>query len=197
MTEGYGAVLVGQPAEAPQWEVAGAVFSPGTGGRIAKVDDPRFVVLAHPLEARILAQTGYTHDDLLWQGRYVGVTNVSCRECGEIFCHRKLKAPGGIGCSAVLWSSLATGVIAGIIARGFFIGLLAAVAVLWLGFAVIDFLTTRYLRRHFRDRMDVLAAERRCPRCTADNAVPIGKNQWLKCSACGSKTLKFYTAGKS
>lgn len=83
MPAGYGAVFVDEPVAEPQDQVAGAALFSATGGEIATVDDPRFVVLRHPVEDDGLKRTGYRWNDLLWQGRYVEVTNVVCRECGS------------------------------------------------------------------------------------------------------------------
>jgi hypothetical protein len=112
MTDGYGAVLVDRPVESMQTEIAAACIFSDSAGKLAEAADPRFVVLAHPLENLILADTGYTWNDLFWQGRYVSVSNVVCRHCGHLFQHRRLDA-GQPGCSAALALGLASGADAG------------------------------------------------------------------------------------
>lgn len=79
LSGGYGAVFVDQPAMHRQQEVAGAVVTSEAAGSMATTNDPRFVVLSHPLESSILAKTGYTWMDLLWQGRYVWARCPACR----------------------------------------------------------------------------------------------------------------------
>lgn len=68
-TEGYGAVFVDTPSSnAPTSVVAGAVLNESvSGARFAEQADPRLVVLAHPIEASILAGIGYTWTRLAWK----------------------------------------------------------------------------------------------------------------------------------
>src|SRR5688572_4325541 len=98
MPGGYGAVIVDRPVGEPQSMVVGAVIHQSGRGYFAADGDPRFVVLSHPLEAEILAGTGYGWNDLLREGRYVSVTNVVCRRCGTVYHRRRLAPPGGFGC---------------------------------------------------------------------------------------------------
>ena len=69
MTAGYGAVFVDRPVAEPQDHVAGAALFSSTGGEIATVDDPRFVVLRHPVEDYDLQRAGHRWNDLLRHGQ--------------------------------------------------------------------------------------------------------------------------------
>ena len=197
MTAGYGAVLVDEPVTRQQGEVAGAVIMTGADEHsLATVNDPRFVVLTHPVESAALASTGYSKLDLVREGRYVEVTNVICCRCGTVFPRRRLAAPG-IGCGVGLLLGAALGVIVGFKSRSFVDGCLVSYAVAGLFGLVCTGIAALYVRRRHRERGAALAAEVHCPTCGADDAVPIGGAKGVRCSSCGRDAFRFVFAGKS
>jgi hypothetical protein len=197
MTAGYGAVLVDEPVARRQGEVAGAVImNRADDDTLATVNDPRFVVLTHPIESAALASTGYGNLDLVREGRYVEVTNVVCRRCGTVFPRRRLAAPE-IGCGVGLLLGAAIGVVVGFKSRSFVDGFLTCYAVAGLVGLVSTGLAALYIRRRHRERAAALAAEVHCPTCRADDAVPIDGAKGVRCSRCGRDALRFIIAGKS
>jgi hypothetical protein len=199
MTPSYGAVLVDQPIDRDQFEVAGAVISSKGTGRIASCDDPRFAVLSHPIESYILEGLGYRWEDLLWQGRYIAVTNVLCRRCGTIYPRRRLAAPGGFGCTTMLWAGVASGLAAGLWKRSLPFGLAAGFLAVALAATIFEWIAQRYNRRHFSARDAALRAERACPTCHADDAKAIFRI-WISpvmCPSCRVVALRFRIVGKS
>lgn len=197
LTEGYFAVLVDEPQSEKQHEVAGAVITDGEGGAMAVAGDPRFVVLRHPIESSDLAGTGYTWSDLLWEGRYIEVTNVVCGQCGTVFQHRRLVAPGQTGCMAALVLGLVTGLSVGIWQHSILLGLFACGRLAVSIGMVTDLLERLYLRRHFSKRNATLAAERACPKCHAEDANAVGHGRRVTCPACSTKAMRFVIVGIS
>ena len=163
----------------------------------APVSDPRLVVLSHPLESTILAKTGYSWSDLFWQGRYVAITNMICRQCGTIFERQRLAPPGNIGCMTSFSSGVVCGVAAGIWARSFLAGVVAWYAVMILVGLVAGSFARLYTRRRFAERAASLAAERACPRCHAEDAVTIERAKTVTCPTCSAQSLRFTMIGKS
>lgn len=194
---GYGAVVVDEPVPGPQHEVAGAVIASESGGAIATTDDPRFVVLRHPAENYDLATTGYSWSDLLKQGRYVSVSNMVCRECGTVFPHRRLTAPGATGCLPSLVLGVAVGLAVGFWRRSVFAGLVVWYLVTFGAMMLVKSMASLYLRLRFSVRAASLAAERACPMCHADNAKSIDRAKWVLCPKCRHETLRFVVAGRS
>jgi hypothetical protein len=195
MLDGYGAVLVDQPATQEQHEVAGAVITSGDGGAMALTSDPQFVELSPLCMSSILASTGYSWSDLLWQGRYVAVTNVICRQCGTVFQRSRLAPPGGTGCMTGLAVGVASGVAVGVWRRSFDAGLHVWCAVTWWVVAVAEFLARLYVRLRFSERAASLAAERACPHCHADDARAFDRAKAVKCPACSTESLRFVVPG--
>ena len=197
MTAGFGAVFVDRPVAGPQGQVAGAALFSEGDAEIATVDDPRFVVLRHPVEDHDLERAGYRWNDVHWQGRYVEVTNVVCRECGTVFPRRRLAAPTMVGCVTGLATGVVAGLAVGIWRRSFVAAFLssyvATVAVMYL----TGSLAPLYLRLRFRARGASLAAERACPVCHADNARHLERATSLPCPACRQKSLRFVVVGMS
>jgi hypothetical protein len=152
--------------------------------------------LAHPLENLILADTGYTWNDLFWQGRYISVSNVVCRHCGHLFQHRRLDA-GQPGCSAALALGLASGAAAGFAARNLLIGLIVCYFVGLSMALAVGFIAQRYLRWKFQARAAELAAESNCPACGLNDSASIVGATSAFCPACRQRTLSFKSAGIS
>lgn len=197
MTAGYGAVIVDRPVENERHQVVGAVLMSDGDDSMAAAGDQRFVVLRHPLESKILANTGYTWNDLLWQGRYVILKNMICRRCGTVFQHRRLSAPGATGCITGLALGLVAGVAAGIANHNFLAGLAAWYAATYVTELVLQYLAQLYVRRRFSRRAVSLAAERSCPHCHADDATAINGAKEVTCPTCSKKSLTFVVAGIS
>lgn len=197
ISAGYGVVIVDKPVEELQSEVAGAVLMSGDDDAMAIVDDPRFVVLRHPVEDLDLADTGYSWSDLLWQGRYVTVSNMICHGCGTVFPRRRLSAPGATGCMPSLMLGVAVGGSFGIWWRSVSVGLITWYAFTFGAVVLMQTLASLYLRLRFSARAASLAAERFCPTCTADNAEKIDRAKRVTCPKCRHETLTFVMAGVS
>lgn len=197
MTGGYGAVLVDQPPDEFQSEVAGACLFSDARGEMAEAADPRFVALAHPLESTILADTGYTWRDLFWQGRYVSVTNVVCRHCGRTFQKRQLAAPADTGCTTAILIGVTVGIAAGVITRSFVVAFASCFAATCAAASAAMFLADFYIRRRFPQRAAALAAEFSCPACSADDSIEISRARSVRCPACREEKQSFETAGIS
>jgi hypothetical protein len=202
MMNGYGAVFVDQPVSGIQHPTAGAVVVSDSSeslavGSLEGVEDPRFVVLAHPCESSILASTGFSWSDLLWQGRFVLVTNVICRQCGGVFPKRQLGAPGTAGGLTAIIVGAIIGVAVGIAQRSFFwafIAFLGAAVVLLL---VFERTAIWYVRWRYHSRAAALAAESRCPICGTDDSVIISLAKGVKCPTCKRESLSVEIAGMS
>jgi len=197
MTSRYGAVLVDRPLDRSQTEVAGTCLLSAPAGNVAESADPRFVVLAHPLEFEILAGTGYTWSDLYRQGRYVLVTNVVCRRCGAVFQKRKLGAPGEPGCTVAILIGLLSGAAAGLRAHRLLVGVLVFCSIGGATAALAAWIARWRVRRRFPARAAALAAESSCPACGADDAAPISRVRSVRCPACRQQSLRFIHAGIS
>jgi hypothetical protein len=197
VTDGYGAVWVDQPATTEQHEVAGAVLYTQVEAPFATATDSRFVALAHPIEAECLASTGYTWRDLLWQGRYVRVENVICRECSTVFQVRTLTAPGFSGCVSAVVCGVAAGLTFGIWWRSVLLGSivwwLTTVAVI----SVTELLERLYVRCRFASRAAALIEERFCPKCNANDFTSIHRATSIRCPACLNDALTFEMVGIS
>ena len=195
----YGAVLVNDAAPDRQPEVAGVAPSGAgrEGDKLAAVDDRRFLVLAHPGESRILESAGFTWDEVFRQGRYVAVDNVVCRRCGTAFPRRRLAAPNGAGCLPSLLTGAAVGVGVGSCLHSAIAGLVAGWAGLFVVLHLVDFRRERYLRQRFPARRASLAAERRCPTCSADDARSIDGARSIPCPSCRAPALRFRPVGIS
>jgi hypothetical protein len=194
---GYGAVLVDQPVTEKQYEVAGAVITGGVGCEMASGDDPRFVILSHPAEPKILAGTGYSRGDLLWQGRYVAARNVVCRRCGTVFPRRRLAAPAATGCLTSLGIGVAGGLLAGVWWGSIFAGFVAWYVVTAAALTVVSTLASLYVRLRYAERAASLAAERFCPTCGADDSVRITEAKSVTCPSCRGQSLRFVMVGIS
>ena len=197
ISDGYGAVVVDEPIAGPQHEVSGAVIASDAQGEFATAEDPRFVVLAHPLEDYDLARTGYSWSDLLWQGRYVSVTNMICGECGTVFPRRQLAAPGGIGCLSSLTIGFVTGLALGAWKRSVLVGFVAWYLVTLAAMILIGSTASLYLRFRFAERSAWLVAERACQSCHADNAESIDRAKSMRCPTCRKESMRFVIAGIS
>jgi predicted Zn-ribbon and HTH transcriptional regulator len=198
----YGAVLVDRPVERKQYQVLGAVFdSVGseslTYESMMPIDDPRFVVLAHPGEASALASTGFSWSGLLWQGRYILTTHSVCRQCGNVFPKRRLAAPGGVGCLPAIVLGAMTGAVSGIVQRSFVLAILAFVFATSLVFLLCEWAATWYVRWRWRSRDALFAAESQCPNCGADDSVTINLAKRLRCPACKEESLSVQDVGIS
>ena len=197
MTGSYGAVWVDQPIAGEQCEVAGAVLHSHVETPFATASDPRFVVLAHPIEAECLASTGFTWRDLLWQGRFVRVENVICCKCGTAFQVRSLAAPDFNGCVAGLLCGTAAGIALGIWWRSVILGVISwYLATVALVFAS-EMLERLYVRWRFASRAAALAEEKLCPHCHANDFTPIHRATSTRCPVCLKDKLTFEMVGVS
>lgn len=193
----YGAVLVDRPADPDQGEVAGAVIRRDNGGAFATAGDPRFVVLRHPVEDSDLASTGYSWFDVVWQGRYVAVTNVVCRRCGDVFQRRRLTAPVGTGCLAGFALGAAGGAVVGTLRHSFEAGFLVWYAVTMAVGLIASGLATLYLHLRFSERAASLSAERACPQCGSNDAMAVSRAKAVRCPDCSTESLRFAIVGIS
>jgi hypothetical protein len=197
MTGGYGSVLVDRPIQQEQHEFAGVVLSSTDKGEFAVADDPRFVVLSHPIETSILASTGYSWNDLLWQGRYVAVKNVICRKCGNVFQLRNLTAPGANGCFLALSIGVVVGSVTGISTHSYLLGFVAWYLATFGVMCIFGSLARWYIRSRFAARAALLAAERACPQCKSDDSIAIDRAKNVTCSRCKAVSLTFVDVGIS
>ncbi|MBN9524343.1 hypothetical protein J0H58_38485 [bacterium] len=200
----YGAVLVDVPpvgGSGPAMAgavVAGAVLHGAAGeARIAEQSDPRLVVLAHPAEEHILAETGFTWTGLAIAGRYVRVRQVVCRDCGTLFEVRRLTCPPALGCQIGCVSGLVAGVAAGVWWRSFWLGFGTAYGTVLGCMAVVGAAGWAYTRVRFRRRAREVGGLRSCPRCGSGRYAGVESRLVFPCPQCSQRSLKVRSVGKS
>jgi hypothetical protein len=199
----YGAVWLGNTDRPPPLSdnpvVAGAVVDrPAGEPRFLHQDDPRLIVLAHPLERSILRSTGYTLTTCALAGRYVQIHQVICRNCGTLFDVRRLTAPPLLGCPVGLAAGLAAGVLVGIQDESFCLGVttgyLTAIGVMLL----LHFPAALFVRWRYRERARAIEGLGECPQCgSRDRAVVPTCKERLPCPACKQRTQAIRTVGMS
>ena len=195
----YGAVFVDQPASGGMNSVvAGAALFQDTGEEaIAEQGDPRLVVLAHPIEHHILAETGYTWPTLVWAGRYVRVRRVVCKSCGNLFEVRRLTSPPAIGCMVGLIVGLTVGIFYGVREGSFGSGFSAAGSIT-LGFYVVTGIVIwLYTRFRFKARAKEIDGPHNCPKCNSSAYVGVETRRTLPCPKCGESAMRVQSVGMS
>ena len=195
----YGAVLMDEPpGRGPGSVVSGAVLHGEAGeASIAEQSDPRLVVLAHPCEEHILAETGYTWTGLAVAGRYVRVRQVVCRDCGTLFDVRRLTWPPALGCQIGCVTGLLVGVAAGVGWRSFLLGFSAASGTV-LGFAaVIEVAGWAYTRMRFQERAREIDGPRSCPRCGSGLYSGVESRRVFPCPQCSERSMRVQPVGRS
>lgn len=195
----YGAVLVDKPAASPSQEVVAgaALFEPATFAEVAEEHDPQLVVLAHPLEQHVLAETGYTWTTLTWAGRYVRVRRVVCRKCGRLFSTRRLSCPTGLGCTTGCVTSLVTGIGVVIWGQSVWLGLGAGYGTAVGFWAVASLAGWVYTRVRFRERARQVEGPNQCPHCTEADFVTAEGGGPFPCTKCGEAAVRIRMAGMS
>ena len=178
-SEGYLAVIVDNPCSSPH----------------AHPDDPRLVILGHPLEPMILEELGFTFTSAGFGGRMVYVKNVACKACGTMYEIRHLGAGsaslGGIGCLVMLGMSGAIGAAVGwsreSILLGFVVGWVALMGFFVLG----DAMLSPFVRWRHKDRVREFDRGPHCPKCQSKAYVSFPP-RWGKliCPKCGKQTVK-------
>jgi len=78
-------------------------------------DDPRIVVLAHPLESQILADLGYAFTSATLAGRLLIIQEFFCKSCGNLYEVRNLGTSPVVGCIPSLIGGGLCGVTTGIV----------------------------------------------------------------------------------
>lgn len=194
---GYAAIWLDEAPREPASTLAGAVLTASTGDAdVAKVADGRLVTLAHPGESAILRKHGYTVDTLALAGRLVSVSVMICRRCGTMYERRRLDFGGAAGCM----SSLVLGVVAVVLGWffgagpwAFFVGLLSV----YLTLGAFDLFGRLYIRLRFRERAEMVAAEKDCPKCGSDDAVSVNSRGPFPCPACHERHFTIEMVGRS
>lgn len=194
----YGAVFVDEPtAESSSLVLGAALHSDVGGATFARQGDPRFVVLAHPLEAHFLAEAGYTWASLTRAGRYVRVRVVGCVGCGAMYEVRRLACPPGFGCLVGCVVGLAVAFWVAIKAENWLAGLIGAwmcAMGIWLSTTLVGEV---YTRVRFRKRARELDGPRSCPRCESAERVGANTKRTLPCLACGHPAMHIHPVGMS
>ena len=184
-SEGYHAVLVDEPATT-----------------YAHPDDPHLVILAHPCEALILEEIGYTYKAVTLGGRLVAVKNVFCRTCGQPFEIRRLTAGlaafGCGGCLGVVAGAATAGIGVGILVGGDWVGYVAGGATFASLVNVAEASVCRFVRWRYADRAARVATPETCPSCGGHEHSRVGSRmEPLPCTACGQRAVGFYVVGMS
>lgn len=195
MPEWYGAVLLDEPVTKLQGQVAGATLH--VQGAIAEATDDRLLVLAHPIEDSILSTTGYSWSDLVWQGRYVVVSNVACRDCGNVFSIRRLGVPGAVGCLPALLVGSACGIAIWMSKGSVADGLITGFVVLFVALLILELAAGLFVKYRHAARANALASEKQCPVCQSVNAIRINRTKKTPCPACHRRSQTFHLAGIS
>jgi hypothetical protein len=168
----------------------------------AHPDDPRLVILGHPLESMILQELGFTFASAALGGRLVYVTNVVCKACGTMYETRWVGAGscvlGGTGCLVMLGLAASLGVVIGWSSESVFFGFLGGWLALIGFFALVDSIVSPYIRRRHKDRVREFDRGPDCPKCHSKNYVGFPP-RWgkLVCPKCGKQTVKVRTVGIS
>jgi len=184
--EGYLAVILDEPSNS----------------LYALREDPRLVILAHPLESMIMEELGFTDWSAGLSGRILRIHNVACRACGTFYELRRLSAGsaalGGRGCLVMLGLAGAIGGYVGWKCESFPIGFIAG----WLGlialFAGSDSVLSLYVRRRFKDRAKEFDRGPGCPKCESKSHATFSA-LWsvLPCPNCSKVEMRMRIVGKS
>ena len=195
----YGAVLVDEPPVGRSGSVvAGAVlYGAARDAGFAEQSDPLLVVLAHPIEDHILAETGYTWTSLAIAGRYVRVRRVVCRDCGTLFDVRRLTCPPALGCQIGCALGLVVGIAAGVWWRSFWLGFSTAYGTILGCMAVLGAAGWAYTRVRFRERARELDGPRRCPRCGSGRYAGAESRRVFPCPQCSEQSMRVRPVGRS
>jgi hypothetical protein len=178
--------------------VAGAVLHGAAGETdFAERTDPRLVVLAHPIEDHILAETGYTWSGLAVAGRYVRVRRVVCRDCGTLFEVRRLTCPPALGCQVGCVSGLVVGIAAGVWWRSFWLGVGTAYGTVLGCMAVVAGAGWAYTRVRFRKRARELGGPWNCPRCGSGRYTGVESRRVFPCPQCSERSMRARSVGMS
>jgi hypothetical protein len=195
----YGAVFVDQPqANNSGTVVAGAVLhGDAKNAEIAEQADPRLIVLAHPIEFEILAESGYTWTTLAWAGRYVRVRRVVCRDCGTLFEIPQLTFPPAVGCEVGCISGLVIGVAVGIWRRSLVVGFGAAYTAVLGCVVLLSVAGIVYTRVRFRRRARELRGSACCPRCRSGRYAGAESRRVFPCPKCSQPAMRVRRVGIS
>lgn len=185
-SEGYLAVIVDDPCISMH----------------AHPDEPRLVILGHPLEAMILEELGFTFASAGLGGRLVYVENVVCKTCGAMYEIRRLGAGSGVlgetGCLVILGLLAAIGTAVGWTCESILLGFLAGLLT-FLGFiALADPIISACIRWCHKDRVREFDRGPGCPKCQSKKCVSF-RPRWgkLVCPKCGMQAVKVQTVAIS
>lgn len=168
----------------------------------AHPDEPRLVILGHPIEDMILEDFGFTFTSAGLGGRIVSVRNVACKSCGAMYEIRRLGASfillEGTGCLAMLGLSSVIGVGVGWSEESIVSGVMATGLSLFGIFVVGDAILWRFVRWRYKDRVKEFDRGPECPRCHCKKYTYFppfwGK---LICPKCGKKAVTVHAEGMS
>jgi ribosomal protein S27E len=161
-------------------------------------DDPRIVILAHPLEMHILKELGFTFSSATLAGRWLNVNECFCKSCGNLYEVRKLGASGAVGCGPSLIAGSLCGVATGMLMHdallGVFVGLMTVnVLAILLGQLAALFVSWRY-----RERAREFATPKRCPKCGSQQGIsPGSRKAVVPCPMCGQTAMRIKAVGMS
>ena len=186
LSEGYLAIIVDEPCCSIH----------------AHPDDPRLVILGHPLESTILEELGFTFTSAGLGGRVVYVKNIVCEDCGAMYETCRLDAGsgslGGTGCLVMLALSAAVGAAVGWKCESVPLGFTAGCLSLRGFSAFADANISAYVRWRYNDRVSEFDRGPGCPTCHSMKYVsfPPGRGK-LICPSCGQRTVSVRSVGIS
>jgi ssDNA-binding Zn-finger/Zn-ribbon topoisomerase 1 len=200
-TARYGAVFMDEPVEEESLTTkAHAVQSRSNlTALVADPEDCRMLVLAHPLEGRILKEAGYTWDTVKKAGRFVLVDEVVC-ECGKTFRVRKLMGPafsGGVGSCLVFAGMLMATIDAGLQMESFWFAIGALLVITWSYVVAEQAYGRWYIRCYFRERAKAIDGPSQCPDCGSKDFVSIARSRTFPCPQCGETAMRFITVART
>ena len=185
----------------PQGYLAVIVDDPCTSMH-AHPDEPRLVILGHPIESMILEELGFTFNSAGLGSRMVHVKNVACRACGTRYEIRRLgwgsASLGRAGCLVMLGLAGGIGVVVGRNSESIFFGAMAG----WFAFlgfiALSHTILSPFIRWRYKDRVREFDRGPDCPKCRCKKYVGFPPH-WGKliCPKCGKQTVKVRTVGIS
>ncbi len=194
----YGAIYLDEPQPAGENTlVAGIAFFEGAKGKVAIQGDRRLVVLAHPIEDAILAETGLTWESLVWAGRYVRIRRVVCKSCGTLFEIHRLACPPGLGCMVGSFVGLPVGVAFGLWERSFCFGFWVAYGIAFGFCCAANLAGWVYIRLRFKGRAKAIDGPPCCPNCHSTGWASVERRRTFPCPQCGQKAMRVRSVGKS
>ncbi len=179
---GYAAVVVDEPVQRPD----------------SHPDDPRIVVLAHPLESQILNDLGYTFSSATLAGRFLIIQEFFCKSCGNLYEVRKLGTSPVVGCIPSLIGGVLCGIIAGTFTHDLGVGFITGLAVVSILEILLGWLIDPLISLWYRERAREFRTQKRCPKCGDTRGVcPGSRRAVVPCPSCGQTSMQIKTIGIS